>query len=125
MKKRILFIEDEIDLARLVGFRLEEEGYEVSVAYDGQEGLAKAQEGHPDLILLDLMLPKMNGYKICALLKSDPAYSKIPIIIFTARAQQADRNMSKKVGADAYITKPFEADELINAIEKLLKGKGE
>ncbi len=123
MKKRILFIEDEKDLVKTVSFRLECAGYEVLVAYDGQEGLDKAKKEHPDLILLDLMLPKMNGYKICGLLKNDFRYSKIPIIMFTARAQESDRKMSEDVGADAYITKPFEADALLSTIDGLLKDR--
>lgn len=121
MKKRILLIEDEKDLVMAVKFRLEVLGYEVSVALDGEDGLEKAKKEKPDLILLDLMLPKMNGLKICSFLKSDPEYKKIPIIIFTARAQESDKEAGMQCGADAYITKPFEAGELIGKIKELLK----
>lgn len=120
-KKRILIVDDEKDLVRAVSFRLEDAGYEVISALDGMEGLEKAKKEKPDLIILDLMLPKMNGYKVCGLLKADSRYRGMPIIMFTARAQEADRKMSEEVGADAYITKPFEPHILLTKIEELLK----
>ena len=120
MKKKILLVDDEKDLIRSVTFRLEDAGYEVVVAMDGQEALDKAKREMPDLIILDLMLPKMNGYKVCGLLKADSRYNKIPILMFTARAQEADRRMSEEVGADAYVTKPFEPEILFAKIEELL-----
>ena len=106
-KKKILLVEDEKVLIETVTLRLEANGYEVIPAYDGFEGLEKAKKEKPDLIILDLMLPKMDGYKVCGLLKADTRYNKIPIIMFTARAQESDKKMGKEVGADAYITKPF------------------
>lgn len=121
MKKRILLVDDEKDLVMAISFRLIQEGYEVITALDGQEALTKAKSEKVDLIILDLMLPKMNGYKVCGLLKADTRYSKIPIIIFTARAQETDKKMSEEVGADAYITKPFEPDMLFGKIRELLK----
>ncbi len=121
MKKRILLIEDEQDIITTVAFRLEAEGYEVITAMDGEDGLDKAKKERPDLILLDLMLPKMNGYRICVLLKGDSEFNSIPIIIFTARAQEADRKKVEEVGADAYITKPFEASVLLAKISELLE----
>lgn len=119
--KRILLIEDEKDMVTAVKFRLEGAGYEVSVAMDGEDGLNKSKNEKPDLILLDLMLPRINGYKICRILKSDPKYSGIPIIIFTARAQESERALGKEAGADAYITKPFDAPVLLGKIKELLK----
>ncbi|MDP2913306.1 MAG: response regulator [Candidatus Omnitrophota bacterium] len=121
MKKKIMIIEDERDLVKAVSFRLEDAGYEVAAAYDGEEGLKKVRSEHPDLILLDLMLPKMNGYKVCEALKSDSNVNKIPVIMFTARAQDTDRKMSQAAGVDAYITKPFESSELLATIKKLLE----
>lgn len=121
MKKKILLVDDEKDLVRAVSFRLEDAGYDVVVAWDGQEALEKAKSEVPDLIILDLMLPKMNGYKVCGLLKADSRYNKIPILMFTARAQEADRKMSEEVGADAYVTKPFEPEILFAKIEELLE----
>lgn len=120
MDKKILLVDDERDLVETVTFRLEAAGYEVVSGFDGQEGLDKAKKENPDLIILDLMLPKMDGYKVCRMLKFDEKYKKIPIIMFTARAQETDKNMGKEVGADAYITKPFEPKELLGKIQELL-----
>lgn len=120
-KKRILLVDDEKDLAETVVFQLQISGYEAIVAYDGQEGLGKARKEKPDLIILDLMLPKMDGYKVCGLLKNDSRYAKIPIIMFTARAQESDIKLAKEVGAEAYITKPFEQEILLGKIRELLK----
>ena len=120
--KRILLIDDEKDLVETMCFQLKAAGYDVITAYDGVEGLEKAKKEKVDLIILDLMLPKMDGYKVCGLLKKDNRYSKIPIILFTARAQQSDKDMGIEAGADAYVTKPFDAKALILKIGELLKG---
>jgi DNA-binding response OmpR family regulator len=120
-KRRILLVDDEKDLVETVKFRLEANDYDVIIAYDGQEGLDKARKEKPDLIILDLMLPKIDGYKVCRMLKFDEKYKKIPIALFTARAQESDQNMGKEVGADAYITKPFEPQALLDTIKKLLR----
>jgi DNA-binding response OmpR family regulator len=120
-KKKILLVEDEKVLIETVTLRLETNGYEVISAYDGFEGLEKAKKEKPDLIILDLMLPKMDGYKVCGLLKADTRYNKIPIIMFTARAQESDKKMGQDMGADAYITKPFEPQLLLEKIRQLLK----
>jgi DNA-binding response OmpR family regulator len=121
MPKKILLVEDEKDLASTIFFRLSTKGYEVILAYDGQEGLDKARADKPDLIILDLMLPKIDGYKVCALLKSDSRYSNIPILIFSARAQDEDRKKAKEAGADFYMTKPFEPEVLLSKLKELLK----
>ena len=120
-KKRILVVDDEKDLVETVTFRLEASGYEVIAAGDGQEGLDKARKEAPDLIILDLMLPKMDGYKVCRMLKFDEKYKEIPIIMFTARAQETDKKIGEDVGVDAYITKPFEPQQLLEKIAELLK----
>jgi DNA-binding response OmpR family regulator len=120
-KKRLLIVEDEADLVEMVKMRLEASGFEVSAAYDGQEGLDKAKKEKPDLIILDLMLPKIDGYKVCRMLKFDEKYRNIPIIMFTARAQESDRKLGEGVGADAYIVKPFEPQALLSKISELLK----
>lgn len=109
------------DLVETIIFQLEGSGYEVIAAYDGQEGLDRARKDKPDLIILDLMLPKIDGYKVCRMLKFDEKYKNIPIIMFTARAQEADKKMGEEVGANAYVTKPFEADVLLAKISELLK----
>ena len=120
-KKRILVVDDEADLREMLSLRLEANGYEVLTAADGEEGLAKARKEKPDLIILDLMLPKVDGYKICLMLKYDEKYKKIPIILFTARAQETDVSMGEEVGADAYIIKPFEPGILLAKIKELIK----
>ncbi len=119
-QKKILIVDDEPDVVKLVSARLQSAGYEVISAYDGDEGLAKARQEKPDLIILDLMLPQINGYEICRLLKFDIKYKHIPIVIFTARAQDSDKHMGKEVGADAYIIKPFEPKVLMDKIKELL-----
>jgi len=93
----------------------------VIIANDGQEGLKKVKSENPDLILLDVMMPKMEGFEVCNLLKNDARYSKIPIILFTAKALQADIEAGQDAGADAYITKPFEPSVLLAKIEELSK----
>jgi DNA-binding response OmpR family regulator len=120
-KKRILAVDDEPDLLEMLKMRLEANNYDVLTAYDGQEGLEKARNEKPDLIILDLMLPKIDGYKVCGLLKKDARYKDIPIIIFSAKAQEGDIKLGQELGAEAYITKPFEPQVLLGKIKELLK----
>ncbi len=117
---RILVVDDEIDLVETLKFRLEMAGYEVITAHDGQEGLKKARSENPALIILDLMLPKLDGYRVCRMLKFDEKYKGIPIILFSARVQEADIKMGEEQGADAYITKPFDPKVLLARIDELL-----
>jgi len=119
--KRILIVDDEDGIVKLVKMYLEHHRYEVITADDGQEGLEKAKTDKPDLIVLDLMLPKINGYKVCGLLKKDTRYVKIPVILFTAKTQEKDAKLGEEVGADAYLTKPFEPEVLLAKIKELLK----
>jgi DNA-binding response OmpR family regulator len=120
-KKRILVVDDEAALVEMLAMRLEANDYIVLTAGDGQEGLEKARKEFPDLIILDLMLPKMDGYKVCRMLKFDEKFKKIPIILFTARAQESDVRLGEEVGADAYLTKPFEPVILLAKIKELIK----
>jgi len=120
-KKRILLIEDEVDMVYALTLHLEAMNCEVLSAGDGQTGLDMARKEKPDLIILDLMLPKMDGYKVCRMLKFDERYKKIPIIMFTARAQDQDKKLGQEVGADVYITKPFDSKVLLDKISALLK----
>lgn len=120
-KKKILLVEDEKDMRYAVTIQLEASSYEVITAKDGQEALDKVYKERPDLIILDLMLPKMDGYKVCRMLKFDTRYKGIPVIMFTARAQDSDKKIGEEVGSDAYITKPFDPDVLLNKIRELLK----
>ncbi|MDP2921874.1 MAG: response regulator [Candidatus Omnitrophota bacterium] len=122
-KKKILIVDDEEDILKVLKFRLEANNYEVIVSSDGQDGLDKARSGNPDLMILDLMLPKIDGYKVCRMLKFDKKYSAVPIIMFTAKAQKKDEELGMEMGADAYITKPFEPEALLSKIVELLGQK--
>ena len=124
-KSRILLVDDEPSIVKMVGKRLEIEGFDVLVAVDGQEGLSKAQTERPDLIILDLMLPKLNGYEICTMLKQDTRYQKIPIVLFTAKAQEKDEKLGMECGANAYVRKPFRAQELLEKVRSLLVPAGQ
>jgi CheY-like chemotaxis protein len=119
--KRILVVDDVKSIAMSVKMFLERHHYEVITANDGQEGFEKAKTEKPDLIILDLMLPRMHGYKVCGLLKRDTRYAKTPIILFTAKAQEEDVKLGQEVGADAYMIKPFEPEILLAKIKELLK----
>ena len=122
-KKRILIVEDQAAIINMLRMRLEANNYEVITAGDGQAGLEKAHKENPDLIILDVMLPKMNGYKVCQLLKTDQKYNTIPIIISSGRTPQEIRKIGQEVGADAYVSKPFEAETLLAKIKELLERK--
>lgn len=118
--KKILIIDDETVLQMGVAIRLKASGFEVLTASDGLAGLEMARKEEPDLILLDLMLPKMDGFKVCRMLKFDARYKNIPIIMLTARAQDVDKSMGGEAGVNAYITKPFDHRELLDKIKELL-----
>ena len=119
-KRRVLLVDDEPDILKVISKRLELSGFEVLLAVDGPDALAKAKVGHPDVIILDLMLPGVNGLEVCAELKADPRYRQIPIIIFTGKGQEMDERLCREVGADAYINKSRKSAELIEQIEVLL-----
>lgn len=120
-KKRILVVDDETDLVETLRFSLELEGFDVLVGYNGEEGLNQARKENPDLILLDLMLPKLDGYKVCRLLKFDERYKHIPILMLTAKTQEKDKATGMETGANEYITKPFEMDEVMNKVKNYLR----
>jgi len=121
-KKRILIVEDSPETHLALRIRLQKEGYVTLSAYNGEEGLKMAREERPDLIILDVMLPLMDGFTVCRLLKFDKKYEDIPILILTARSSPNDRQMSIKVKADAFMTKPFRFKQLIGTVERLLNG---
>ncbi|MEO0093430.1 MAG: response regulator [candidate division WOR-3 bacterium] len=120
-KKKILLIEDEINVSELVKHRLEENNYLVETAEDGYSALAKVRTFQPDLIILDLMLPKIDGYTVCRLLKMNEQFKHIPIIMFTARTNPDDERRGLECGADAYVPKPFEPKILLDRIQGLLQ----
>jgi DNA-binding response OmpR family regulator len=120
---RILIVDDEADLAAVLRFGLQLEGYEVISAVDGEEGLRLARTGEPDLIVLDLMLPKMDGYQVCRALKFDERYRAIPVIILSARATDQDRQLARDMGADAFMSKPYEMRDLLERIRVRLEAR--
>lgn len=120
INKKILVVDDEVDIQSMVKMRLEANGYAVITAQDGNSAYNLAKSEAPNLIILDLMLPGMDGYQVCRLLKYDEKYRHIPIIMLTARGQQEDKEWGAKAGADFYMTKPFEAKDLLNKINELI-----
>ena len=122
-KKKILVVEDSRVTLIALKKILENNGYEVYAATDGEDGLKKSRILKPDLILLDVMLPKIDGLSICRLLKFDETYASIPIIMLTAKSQTSDKEIGKQVGANAYITKPCNTKELLEKIEELISNK--
>ena len=120
-RKRILIADDEEDVVTTLQFTLEKEGYQCLTAYDGKEALDKAKRENPDLIILDIMMPKMNGYEVSRLLKFDARFKHIPIVMLTARTQAKDKEIGRDTGADVYITKPFEMDDLVSTVHNILK----
>ena len=117
---KILAVEDDASVLAVTKKRLEIAGYEVITAIEGLEGLKKARSEKPDLIILDLMLPNLNGYQICSMLKRDRKYQNIPIILLTSRSKEKDVDEGFKAGADAYITKPYDSEALLFNIRTLL-----
>jgi DNA-binding response OmpR family regulator len=120
MPKKILAAEDSPTILEMIKQSLEEGGFSVITAIDGQDALEKARVQKPDLIVLDLMLPKVDGYKVCRMLKFDEKYKAIPIIVLTARAGEADKKLAAEVRADAYLVKPFEPEVLLSKIKEFL-----
>lgn len=119
--KKILIIDDEKDFVEMAKIRLEHEGYAIDVASDGYEGLEKVREIRPDLIILDVLMPKMSGYELCRLLKFDEDMKKIPVIILSVRNGDQDKKIGDDVGADVYIGKPYEFSYLLQKIRELVK----
>ena len=119
-KPRVLIVDDEPDLLSVLRFGLEVEGFDVHEASDGEQGLNMAREHTPDLIVLDLMLPRMDGYKVCRALKFDERYRRIPIFILSARSGETDRRLALDLGADAFITKPYDMKDLVSRIRNRL-----
>ena len=120
MAKKILFIEDEVDIVTLMQARLVSQGYQMLSAFDGEEGLKMVQEEKPDLILLDKIMPKMDGLEVCQRLKSDPKTKDIPIIIVSASGGKDLPERCQAARADDLIIKPFEPEELLSKIKKFI-----
>ena len=121
MARTVLIVEDDRNIADLLRLYLEKEGYEVALAYDGLKGMEKFREAKPDLVLLDVMLPGLDGWGVCRAIRQD---SKTPIIMLTAKSETEDKVAGLKQGADDYITKPFEMKEVLARIEAVLRRSG-
>ncbi len=120
-KQKILVVDDEPDVVELVEFNLKSAGFAVTSAENGREALTTAQSTRPDLIVLDVMLPEMDGLEVCKLLRRDPVTAATPIIMLTARAEEVDRVLGLELGADDYLTKPFSPRELVLRVKGLLR----
>jgi DNA-binding response OmpR family regulator len=120
MPHKILIVDDEPHIAQIMKLTLEDSGYEVTVAHDGAKGLEMAKESGPDLILLDLMLPSIDGYKICRLLKLDEKYQHIPVILVSAMGEPHDIELGEDAGADAFLSKPFRPDDILSHVRDVL-----
>jgi DNA-binding response OmpR family regulator len=123
-RRRILVIEDEANILLSLRFVLERAGYDVEVATTGQDGLAQLRQDHPDLVILDLMLPDVSGYEVCQQVRADDQLADLPILMLTARAQQTERYKGIEVGATEYVTKPFRFSDLLERVERLA-GRGD
>jgi DNA-binding response OmpR family regulator len=121
MKQKILVVDDEPEAVELVEFNLKQAGFDVATAADGDEALKKAKANVPALMVLDLMLPEIDGLEVCKLLRRDAATAKIPILMLTAKAAEIDRVLGLELGADDYVTKPFSPRELVLRVKKILE----
>ena len=119
-KGKILVVDDEIYIVHILDFSLGMEGYEVLTALDGEQALEKARAEHPDLLVLDIMMPKLDGYETCKMLKADANTKDIPVILLSAKGRNVDQKIGFEVGADDYITKPFSPRKLVERINAIL-----
>jgi len=120
MSKRVLVVDDDPNIVNLIRAFLTKIGFEVLEANDGLDGLQKARSENPDLIILDVMLPKLDGFKFSRLLKFDESHRNIPILMLTAKSDEKDEKIGLAMGADAYLTKPFKNQELIDQVKALV-----
>ncbi len=119
-EKKILVVDDEVDLANLIEYRLTQSGYDVFKAYDGLQGLTAAQRMNPDLMVIDVMMPKLDGFRVCRMLKFDEKFKNIQIVLLSSLRRENDRILGKEVGADAYLTKPYNGKVLLQTMKELL-----
>ena len=119
----MLVVDDDRVIQQLVEVNLELEGHDIATAGNGEEALAKAVEFNPDVIVLDVMMPKMDGREVCRRLKADPRTADIPVVFLSARAQEMDVNSGLDIGAAAYLTKPFDPADLLETIDRVLAGE--
>ena len=120
ISKKILIVEDDPSFSRAINHIVEKEGYDVSTASNGMTGLRMATEDKPDLLILDVMLPGIDGFEICSRLRNEPQTAKLPIMMLSAKGQESDKTTGLKVGADEYLTKPVDRELLLEKITTLL-----
>ncbi len=118
---KVLVVDDEEYIQHILSFSFGAEGYDVVTASDGEEGIDKARNQKPDVIVMDIMMPKMDGYEACKRLKSDPQTRNIPVILLTAKGRDTDRKLGSEAGADDYVVKPFSPGRLIERVEGIMK----
>jgi two-component system alkaline phosphatase synthesis response regulator PhoP len=121
---RVLVVEDEPDVAELLRYNLQKEGWDVLTVADGADALRRARETRPDVVLLDIMVPQLNGWEVCRRLKQDPETLAVPVIMVTGRVEEGDKVLGFELGADDYVTKPFSPRELIARIRAVLRRRG-
>jgi DNA-binding response OmpR family regulator len=120
-QRKILIADDNENIREALTYLLEDEGYSLSMAKDGAETLAKVREVHPHILFLDIMMPEINGYDVCRIIKSDPDLKRIYVIMLTAKGQVAEQERGRAAGADEYIVKPFSPMEILAKIKDILK----
>ena len=121
----ILVVDDEVNIAHSLNFLMEKVGYSVRIAADGEEAIEAIKEARPDLILLDINMPRLNGYQVCEMVRADPEWQDILIVMLTAKGRNIEREKGLAVGADDYITKPFSTQEVIDKVRGMLEGGNE
>ncbi len=121
-KGKILVVDDEVNITQILEFSIGAEGYEVITAANGEEAIDKARHEQPDLIILDIMMPKIDGYEACRILKANPLTKGIPVVLLTAKGRDIDKRLGYEVGATDYIIKPFSPNKLVDRIHQLLVG---
>jgi two-component system, OmpR family, alkaline phosphatase synthesis response regulator PhoP len=121
-KGKILVVDDEVNITQILEFSIGAEGYEVITAANGEEAIDKARREQPDLIILDIMMPRIDGYEACRILKANPLTKAIPVVLLTAKGRDIDKRLGYEVGATDYIIKPFSPAKLIDRIHELLVG---
>ena len=124
MPKTVLIVDDEPNILLSVEFLMQREGHEVLTASDGQEALDLLASSRPDLMILDVMMTRKNGFEVCAEVRADPAFSDLPVLMLTAKGREAEMSKGMSLGADAYITKPFSTHELVAKVLELLDRRG-
>ena len=124
MPHRVLVVDDEANILLSLEFLMKKAGYDVCTAHDGEEALAEMRKARPDLVLLDVMMPKRNGFDVCEMIRANPEWKDVRVIMLTAKGRDVEREKGLAVGADDYITKPFSTREVVERVSEWLDGAG-